>query len=831
MVIRYLSMGSACLLAGTMVSVVAHAQQAPQTSAAQPAQTQAEGELLTEIVVTASRRSENLEEVPIAVTALSDKTRELLGVESVQDMTDFTPSLVYSNNVDRMTLRGIGRLTNNAGTEPSIATYIDGFYLTSNVQVGLSDLFTERVDILRGPEGTLYGRNAIGGAITTFSRRPSDDWSGEVRATLANYGRQVDEATFSGPIAGGWKFRVTGDYINQDRGYYKNFGPAGSEGGTQHDHHIDTQLQGAVGPVDVWLKFFTYQLNFDDRLALDRAPYDTTVFFPPNSLVPNPTFGYTVPNPSVANPRAINTDQRATDNWYGADLVTGHLTWHTGPLDVNYIGGYYHYALTLLQDTDNSSNVSYVAPSPPAFPNTTVYSQTIFNYQEFHHYYSNELNLTSTLSGPFSWIAGIFQYDENLYEPFSISVPLQTQLLAPVATIGGTPFVSPGAAPNPYGNIILETGRLHVQSVAAFGQADYKFGDWKATAGLRYNRDEKLGVATQRFITWDPRPFTSGGTTGVPFALDVTPIVTGFPASPAVMDVFQTTRGASGTAQLSWTPMHDSLVYAKYDRGFKAGSLNLGQVSLTPNTTIVKPEKLDAFEVGAKQQLFDQKLQLNADVFYYNYEDAQVPLQVPGTGTQFVTQFVNIAKSRTIGFELESIWQATSQLTFLANYSYLDAKIRDSLCFQDPLDPTASQPGDKPCPGGKPGSQSPVDSHLPASPPHKIYADIVYRFDFTPGSLSASVNNSYRSADYSFILSRPYYRTPSYDVLGARLTWSDLDDRYDLIAYIANATNKLAAENVTATANAVGSFDKAFSYLPPRTYGVEVQYRFGQTHK
>jgi iron complex outermembrane receptor protein len=811
----------------------AHGQQAQQTASAQPAQTQAEaqGDLLTEIVVTAQRRAENLEEVPVAVTALSDKTRELLGIESVQDMSDYTPSLSYSTSLDRMTLRGIGRLTNNAGTEPSIASYIDGFYLTSATQVGLSDLFTERVDILRGPEGTLYGRNAIGGAITTFSRRPTDDWSGEVRSTLANYGRLVEEGTISGPIAGGWKFRVTGDYIQQDRGYYKNIGPAGSEGGTQHDHHLDVQLQGAVGPVDVWLKFFTYQLNFDDRLGLSRAPYDTTIFFPTGVLVPNPTYGYTVPNPSVANPRVINTDQRAVDNWYGADLVIGHLTWHTGPLDVNYIGGYYHYALTVLQDLDNSSNVSYTAP-PPAAPNTTVFSPQIFNYEEFHHYYSNELNLTSTLNGPFSWIAGVYQYDENLYEPFEITDPLQTQVKTPAATILPTaPFVSLGAAPNPQAAVYLETGRLHVQSVAAFGQADYKFGEhWKATAGLRYNRDEKLGVAIQRFIQWNPAVS--------PFALDVTPVVdVGFnPATPAVMTVFQTTRGASGTAQLSWTPMHDSLVYAKYDRGFKAGSLNLGQVSLIPSTTVVKPETLDAFELGVKQQFGELQqplgqLQVNSDVFYYNYEDAQVPLQVAGTGTQFITQFVNIGKSRTIGFELESIWQPTSQLTFVANYSYLNTKIIDSLCFEDPLDPTATYPGAKPCAGGAPGAQSPVGSHLPASPPHKIYADLTYRFDFALGSLSASVNTTYRSPQYSFILSRPYYQTPSYDVLGARLVWSDPDDRYNLIAYIANATDKLAAEYVAPTANATGGFDRVFAYLPPRTYGVEVQYRFGQTHR
>jgi iron complex outermembrane receptor protein len=174
--------------------------------------------MLDEIVVTAQKRSENLQDVPVAVTALTDETRDLLGIKSVQDITDFTPGLVYYNSLDRMMLRGIGRLTNNAGTEPGVATYVDGFYVTSNILVGASDLLNERVEVLRGPQGTLYGRNSIGGAINTISRRPTDDWSGEVRATIANYSRLIEEGTISGPIGGGWKFRVSANHTQQNKG-------------------------------------------------------------------------------------------------------------------------------------------------------------------------------------------------------------------------------------------------------------------------------------------------------------------------------------------------------------------------------------------------------------------------------------------------------------------------------------------------------------------------------------------------------------------------------------------------------------------------------------
>src|SRR5262245_35394574 len=143
--------------------------------------------ILEEIVVTAEKRSANLQDVPVAISAFTSETRDLLGISSIQELTDFTPGLSYSSTQDRMSLRGVGRLTNNYGSDPGIATYSDGFYTASNTEAGKRPIIVDRIEVLRGPQGTLYGRNSIGGALNVISKRPTDTLQGEVRATAGNY--------------------------------------------------------------------------------------------------------------------------------------------------------------------------------------------------------------------------------------------------------------------------------------------------------------------------------------------------------------------------------------------------------------------------------------------------------------------------------------------------------------------------------------------------------------------------------------------------------------------------------------------------------------------
>src|SRR5262249_15706576 len=144
---------------------------------------------------------------------------------TIQDMTNFTPGLNYTSATDRTTIRGIGRLTNQHAIAVPVAVYDDGIYTTSTVTAGKSPIFTDRVEVLRAPQATLYGRNSMGGAINVISKRPTEDFYAEVRTQFGNYGWKQVEAAISGPLEPGLQFRLAGNWQKQTDGYFKNVVP------------------------------------------------------------------------------------------------------------------------------------------------------------------------------------------------------------------------------------------------------------------------------------------------------------------------------------------------------------------------------------------------------------------------------------------------------------------------------------------------------------------------------------------------------------------------------------------------------------------------------
>src|ERR1700677_1745051 len=177
-------------------AVFAEPAPAPAPAAAAPP---SDDNSIAEMVVTAEKRNESLETVPVAISDYTSKTRDLLGIDTIQDMTNFTPGLAYSTSLDRAFIRGVGRETNNLSTNPGVATYADSVYNSSVVAASGDELFEDRIEVLRGPQGTLYGRNAIAGTINSISKRPTDDWTAEVRVHVGNFGTHDFEGKVSGP--------------------------------------------------------------------------------------------------------------------------------------------------------------------------------------------------------------------------------------------------------------------------------------------------------------------------------------------------------------------------------------------------------------------------------------------------------------------------------------------------------------------------------------------------------------------------------------------------------------------------------------------------------
>ena len=662
-------LASGAFLFAAAVNTSAHAQ-------TQPAAAAASGATIEELVVTAEKRSQSLQEVPIAISAYTSEKRDLLGINSVQDMTNFTPGLQYSSQGDRISLRGVGRLTNVQAADPGVASYSDGVYTSSTVEAGKTPIFVDRVEVLRGPQGTLYGRNSIGGAINVISKRPTEDPYAEVRATVANYGRTLLEGAVSGPLTEGLQFRLGGNWEKQRDGYFKNIVPGMPSAGNVIDqYYIEGQLQGKFGDhLEGWVKAAVAGWNNGSGGPGAKTSYTPGPVNPletlPSALFTNPGFACSglvtnvvnasplgCVNPASKDRRQFANDTAETVSLDESYIISTQWTYHFDNFDLKYIGGFDNYHYTLVQDLDGGAVQAFTVPLKagatcgfvPGCTPATIRPRYGSTYQENKHWDSHELNLASSGSGPLQWLVGAYYYHESYKQPVFTTLFDQTELNGPVSP--AVPTVS-GAVGKVFQNRIYDDRpQLEDTSYAAYGQVDWKFTDaWKATLGLRYSHDKKDGSESVRLICYQvaacgtspenlgtlsppvdvtaatvflgglPKGVVAGGVngSGVTFTPD------GF----ATRNYDASFEAWTGTAGLQWEPDHDTMAYARYSRGYKAGGFNVGISTTLGSSPYTGPEHSDAFEIGLKKDLLNHTLQTNIAVFYYNYEDLQAPLSI-----------------------------------------------------------------------------------------------------------------------------------------------------------------------------------------------------------
>ncbi len=892
-------------------SIAAFAEPAPAPAPAAAAAAGSEENGIAEIVVTAQKRNESLETVPVAISAYTAKTRDLLGIETIQDMTNFTPGLAYSTSLDRAFIRGVGRETNNLSTNPGVATYSDGVYNSSVVAASGDAMFEDRIEVLRGPQGTLYGRNAIAGTINSISKRPTPEWTAEVRVKLGNFQTRDFEGKISGPISDTMRFSFGGYRNYQGDGYYRNLLNGASEGSNLSSGNFfywEGQLEWDITPdVEFWMRFD--QLGYTDAYRVpantlgsyDYAAYPNSALSPgaafgaagvvglqPSATMPILPAGY-LPNVPICatNPANNNVNTYCQDDGNTAKLsrtyqVTPQLTWHTPwAADFKYLGAYTTYYYSLYNDYDNTAINQYTFPVIPgthacvvpgvgAFdcPPLVVHPETYSHYVETKKYFSNEINLTSHSDSSLQWIFGLFQYNERNYQtPGTLYEPGQTQLAAPLNLTA-----SALAAPNPSQAIYFQQQAMHNNSYAAFAQTDWKFAPaWKLTTGLRYTYDILKGGEQFRELCFGlpaclgnlfgalPPPYILGAFTPVTDITSSNPAIAncfngkgcnypGVRGTPYLLpngewarDLGANWHAPTGTLGLEWTPNESTLGYLKYSRGYKSGGFNASTISVNPES---QAEHLDAIELGGKE-VFNRTLQINGAVFYYNYKDKQIPLTLPPTivGGPTVSSIVNIPKVQMYGAELESIWQPWANMQFILDYSYLSAVIKgqDGSC----LTPAPNTPSSCYANTVSGVFENTNGNTVPESPRSKFAANANYTWHFTPGNLNYSVSYVWKDKTHDSIFREDYFTAPEFTQVDMRLSWNDTADRFTIFAYIKNLQNKLGYDGVGAFAvntpapgtaacgfnpNSAGQpipyyCDQTLGLTPPRTYGVEIQYR------
>lgn len=906
-----------CLYGGTAMAVAlslcGFQARAADAAAAPPGGTSTEAAgTISELIVTAEKREQRLQDVPVAITAFSAEQRSLIGIESIQDLTNFTPGLHYNSIANRPYLRGVGRNTDNLAVASAVAVYYNGVYNGANATTILqkSDLFIDTIEVDRGPQNTLHGANSDGGTINYISKKPTKDFYAEGRLGFANNEKGFVEAVVSGPITDNWRFRLGGNYTQEDGGFFKNLdgdrqggtGPQGNSGRTQY---VEGQIEGTFAEhFDVWamLSSGLYYTNYHTVATRGAIPtnFQLNGTFSPSSFYglcglagvaatnPGCAIGPAVVgvqpagpatanmfpgnNPSTADPRTFIQSAPSTNKQRADISWATNLTYHFPSLDLTYLGGYqkFNYQLNFTAALDAGLSSYQVAGAPAAGglcalnagvqglstagctqPLSINMSPNWTHFVEMDTFYSHEIDLTSTSGGPFQWIVGAYLYHEEYEQPvWAGTMPNQTQLQHPFA-IGAGGVLIPTPA-NPASSISTSDTFLTYDSYAGFAQGTYKFNDeWKLTGGLRYTQDQKKGKQLWRFEEFDVIPgFQSTGFGANTPGLDVTAAAVGASATTtykgaglAVLNpatgnferaLDETWSAWTGDLNLDWTPDHDTLVYGRYSRGYKAGGFSTFTIAANPETDL---ETVDAYEVGLKRT-FEGVFQLNAAAFYYDYKNDQIPLAVQNATGLIATQLFNLKSVHIGGFEVEGTWHPIDPLNLSFQYSHLSALVNDAgACIEDTVDPLALQPGANTIGCAQTSLTAKVQNlkgnQLPEAPPNKFSANGLYTWTFEPGKLTLSGAYIWKDATHGSLFNRPYALAPSYTEVDLRATWADAKDHYRVIVFLNNAFDTTGYDSATGTlllspaaAPPSGQLAINQSLTAPRTYGIEFQYRF-----
>ena len=849
------------------------------------------------VVITANKREETVQDVAVAVTAVTSEMRDELGIRSITDLTNLTPGLSYTAGNERVTLRGIGRNTNNFGAEPGVANYTDGIYQSFASIAGRDNLFVDRIEVLRGPQGTLYGRNSIGGALNIVSKRPTDEFTGEMVLGFGNYEQRKAGFSLSGTLVEDWlRGRVVAVKEVRNEGIFYNFGTNDTEGYNIDNWNGEVQFEGDIGETFHWWTKYTTG-RYDSAgppggrtTPNSLAPYDVNSFGSlagTGATTPNQTWafgsdprklGFTQcgslrENPALVVRNTLNSCDDRSAKLDGYDDFALEMVYEAPGFDVKYLGGYIYYNYVLTDDQDGTpvksityNSTSFGAPAPVGTPGTaprTIFPEQTLRYNENRAFFSNEVNFISTHDGPLQWIAGIYAYQENFAQPVTTYFKNEPLASAPGILALNAAYAPIGlAAPNPE-RIYSYTNNIgNNNSYGAYAQADWEINDqFKTTLGVRYSVDNKHiqeearlfcyiqcsfapGYSPYTDITravWNGQSSVPGPQPGVSSATVANPSgVTYNAVNGNAERLLENEWDAwTGTAGLEYRPWDDTLMFAKYSRGYKTGGFNATDMAPLPMTN---EETVDAFEIGWKQEIPDWNLTANMAAFLYNYNDVQVPLSIDPDGEGPALAFggfVNMPKVETTGFELESTWSPIDDLTIRATYAGLKPEITESgfyvnnLCTPPTQAAGPDQPASCPAVGSPTAAQSVEGNVLPQSPEHKVALNVGYTFNLADGAtLMPSVSYYWRDSFTTSIFNDPLTFTPDFAQTDARLIWNDSTGTFTVIGWVRNAFDDEGYDAVSAARRRsldVTQNNQIYqSYTPtlPRMYGVEMQVHF-----
>jgi len=762
--------GAAC---GFMISAVALSQ-TPESSN--------ESEL-KEIVVTAQRRAENLQDVPVSAQVISGETLSLENLNTLESVADIIPSVHIGQNgrTSDMYIRGVGSGENQA-LDQSVGTFVDDIYHGRSRLTVATWLDLEQIEVLKGPQTTFFGNNAIAGAFNITTRKPGDEFELSARMLYGQFDQYAVEGAVNVPLSSVLAMRVAA--IGE--------GTNGWLDAVNLDEHLPRD-RNAAGRAAL---SYRPTIDFDATLKIEVSTNRRTGAIngqitdcPPSA--PFVASGWCQMALAEGVPVGISTNQVAPSPGQLQSLDTGEYV-----LTMNYyrwgqtftsVTGYYDYRFNENLDSD----------AQPA---------TLFNIQAPENYgqFSEELRIQSSADQPLEYLGGAYFQHDNLRFNQAFSFFFLTPALES----------SPPFAPLvPYLPLAQNTTYSQAEDIySVFASLSWKATDkWTLSAALRgstvhksYNWNLIYGTATQDY----------GGVVPLPDSVASLPPLLGL-GNPNTLSGSRDDQALMPSASIQYQISPMVMSYFSYTRGFKAGGFNGADTTGVASNLPYGPEHVNAYEAGIKSTWLDRRLIIDADVFRSDYTDLQVTTDIPSTGGTYLSLLKNAAASRSQGLEIDGQWIATQSFRLSSDITYLDAyyihypnvtatqlQMLNGLATQDL--------------SGQPTQYSPKWS----------------------GSLTASYRASVSAgfslvAELSWLFSSPYFlsgnddpilKQGSYDRLDARLTLEPSGGRWAVDLIGSNLTDRTILTNAFPYTFSPGSTYAIKEQV--RSVAVQVRYRF-----
>jgi iron complex outermembrane receptor protein len=693
---------------------------------------------LEEIVVTAEKVETNVQRTAIAIDVYAGQQLQELGVHDVNSLANVAPAVNVTGNTGGGTIVAIRGISSRDTTEvgdPAVAISTDGFYVDRSYAIGLTQYDLERIEVLKGPQGTLYGRNATGGAINILTAKPGKEFGGFATLEMGNFNTTNTEGAINVPL--GDKVQMRASFTSN---FHDGYVDAGANGRFDDQNARSGRLQFAFQPTEnldlhVLVQETTQRSN-------PQGAYQTPYRIDANGFVDHTTV-YSPPDPrKYAMP--------AGGHLYLTDKV---FRWDANlqlpGAKLTYLGGY---------DTLdwNQLTPTWFFASPQTATNTPVGQARQFNQTEKPHTFNHEVRAANLdPSARFTWQVGAFYFtDRNDLDSFNRQVV-------------GTP-------------VIRFIYSVYFKSISEFGQVGFKLTDnLKLSAGIRHNQDNK---------TRDGNIYQGPLQAQVP--------------SHAKTEASKNTFHVG----LDWQASPDSLVYAKYDTGYKAA----GFTDIAP----YGEETVKAIEVGTKNRFFDNRLQLNADIFSDDYTGQQVQQIVSGGGG---LRIVNAGKSKIKGIEVEPTF-VTPVGRIELNVAYLDAKFTEFVL-------AAGIPNFNGTAWTSPNVNLVLTGNRPPQAPEMTIGG-AWEKTWSMGSgasLTTRLSAKSTSKQYFSFFNRLTDTQGAATISNLNVTYKTADAKWDIQGYVRNLSDAKVYSNIAENDR---SFGYTFSYAAPRTYGLRLTAHF-----